>query len=407
MSARGAASLGPEAPSGGGRGGPGQILLVSVVYTIISALPLFLATALSTRLQADLSFGAAGFGAAVSISFLAAVVSATPIGPLVTRYGTSWGFRMTAVCSSASLLWLALGAQSWLGLSLGLAICGVAASFAQVVSSVALAEGVERRYQGRAFGIKQAAVPATSLSAAFAMSVLGAAFDWRLAFLVPGLIVAAMVLWRPAVAVGRRQYDHAHGPPDWRRYLPFAAIGVLAGAVGTFLPTFAVDSAVTFNFSASTGALLLALGSAVAGIIRVVVGQVVDYRRSNGLVEMAFLSAATVVCLLILILGHDQAPLFAGALVIGIGVGWGSNGLLPHIGARLKGVNLGTVMSVATSSVYLGNILGPLLTGFMVESSYLLTWLFVGLLSLAAMTVSLQMERRMSRSHEIAAQGRA
>jgi MFS family permease len=371
------------------------VLFVAIAFTVIASLPLFLAAAQSTVLQSDLGYGSSGFGLAVGISFAAAVVFSPPTGVLIGRAGPVLGFRLTCLVAGGSMLWLGLVADSWLGLIVGFILCGVGNALAQVTASIGLAAGVDRRFQGRAFGIRQAAVPVTSLAAGVAASVLGPWAGWRAMYVAVGVATLILVLWRPKLDFDHFRQDRAaKSRGRWRRYLPLAALGVLVGAVGTFFSTFTVDTAVAFDYSEGTGSLLLALGSAVAVAVRIGIGQLVDRRRSNGLVEIASLSLITIACVGVMAL-FEGTLVFAAALIAGVGFGWGTHGLIPNIGARVStAADTGAVMGIATASVYTGNILGPFITGFMIETSFELAWTFVVVLCIIAATVALRMERR-------------
>jgi hypothetical protein len=57
--------------------------LVSVGYSILAVLPLFLVSSQAVQLQRDLDFGTSGLGLAVSVCFAVSALAATP-------WGSSW-----------------------------------------------------------------------------------------------------------------------------------------------------------------------------------------------------------------------------------------------------------------------------------------------------------------------------
>lgn len=73
-------------------------------------------------------------------------------------------------------------APSYSMLLLALALGGVANSLAQIGTNGTLAQVVPRHRRGLAFGVKQAAIPAATLLAGFALPVVGLTLGWRASF---------------------------------------------------------------------------------------------------------------------------------------------------------------------------------------------------------------------------------
>jgi MFS family permease len=162
--------------------------VVSVAYSVLAALPLFLVSAQAVQLQRELEFGKADLGLAVSICFATSAVAAAPISHVVARLGARAGLKLCAGTALVSLAWLTL-ASRWWHVAGALAVCGMANATAQVATNVVLADGVRKERHGVAFGAKQAAIPIASLSAGIALPVVGLLAGWRVAFAAAGVAV--------------------------------------------------------------------------------------------------------------------------------------------------------------------------------------------------------------------------
>jgi predicted MFS family arabinose efflux permease len=373
--------------------------LVAVSYSVLAVLPLFLASAQAVQLQRDLDFGKDGLGLAVSVCFAVSAVAATPLGNVVGRIGARAGLKLSSAFSLVSLLLLAALADRWWHLAFALALCGVANATAQVATNVMLAGNVRAGRQGVAFGAKQAAIPLASLAAGLALPVVGLLAGWRVTFAAAAVIVLASLAYRPQISgepgeTRARERGRTRPTP---LLLTIALVGLLAGAVANALPTFAVDSAVASGFGEGAAGLLLALGSTAAVVVRVGAGWVADRRSSPGFSELLMLTGFGAFALVLLAVAGDNHVLYVIAMVAVFASGWGWPGLIHFATVRTHLAAPAAASGFVLSAVYVGNVVGPAIVGFIAEHrSYADAWGY-GAVVLALATAAGVAARRLER----------
>lgn len=375
--------------------------LVSVSYSILAVLPLFLVSAQAVQLQRELDFGTAGLGLAVSTCFAVSAVAATPLGHLVAHVGARAGLKLSAAMALASLVLLTFVADRWWHVALALALCGLANATAQVATNVVLAGDVPESRQGVAFGAKQAAIPVASLAAGLALPVVGLLAGWRVAFAGAAVIVVLALLFQPRVSGDGQERPKRAGRPT-PLLLTLALVGLFAGAVANAIPSFAVDSAVANGFGESAAGLLLALGSAAAIVVRVGAGWVADRRGSIGFSELLWLTAAGAVALVGLALAGENQALYVLATLAVFATGWGWPGLIHYATVRSHRETSAAASGFVLSWIYVGNVVGPAIVGFVAEHrSYADAWAY-GAVVLALAAAATWFARRLARVRAVA-----
>jgi MFS family permease len=350
--------------------------LVSVSYSILAVLPLFLVSSQAVQLQRDLDFGTAGLGLAVSVCFAVSALAATPLGRLVGTIGGRAGLKLAASLALGALALMAVFADRWWHVALALALCGLANATAQVATNVVLAGDVPESRQGIAFGAKQAAIPIASLAAGLALPVVGLLAGWRVAFAGAGAIVIVALLFRSRVSDGRGPRERRSGRPT-PLLLTLALVGLFAGAVANAIPTFAVDSAVAHGFGEGAAGLLLALGSLAAVIVRVGAGWVADRRGSIGFTELLWLTGAGALALIALSLAGGSHAFYVLATLAVFATGWGWPGLIHYATVRSHRETSAAASGFVLSAIYVGNVVGPAIVGFVAEHrSYAEAWAY-------------------------------
>jgi MFS family permease len=355
--------------------------LVAVSYSILAVLPLFLASAQAVQLQRDLDFGKDGLGLAVSVCFAVSAVAATPLGNVVGRIGARAGLKLSVAFSLVSLLLLAALVDRWWHLAFALALCGLANATAQVATNVMLAGNVRAGRQGVAFGAKQASIPLASLAAGLALPVVGLLAGWRVTFGAAAVIVLASLVFQPRFTGepnGARARERGRTRPT-PLLLTIALVGLLAGAVANALPTFAVDSAVASGF-----------------------GEVADRRASAGFSELLMLTGAGALALVLLAVSGDSHVLYVIAMVAVFASGWGWPGLIHFATVRTHLAAPAAASGFILSAVYVGNVVGPAIVGFIAEHrSYADAWGY-GAVVLALATAAGLAARRLERRAAVA-----
>ncbi|MEU8296211.1 MFS transporter [Micromonospora sp. NPDC048909] len=346
----------------------------AIVVTIACVLPVFLVGGLAVQLGDDLGFSPAGLGLAVSVYFGVGALASVPSGVLAERYGPAVVARAGILLSAGVLLAVAALARSYPVLLGLLALGGIANALGQLASNAALARHVPPQRQGLSFGVKQAAIPVSTLLAGAAVPTIALTAGWRWAFVAAAGTALAALLVVPRREAGRAR--RATGARAGRGTGALVVIGVaatLAAAAANALGTFVVDSSVGRGLAPGLAGLTLTLGSAVCVAARVGAGWLAD-RRSGG--HVALIAGMLVVGAagLGLLAVAGPVPLVAG-VVLGFGLGWAWPGLMNFAVVRLHPQAPAAATSITQTGVYAGGCLGPLGLGSLAaHSGYPAMW---------------------------------
>jgi MFS family permease len=357
-----------------------------MAVTTVCVLPAFLTGGLAVRIRADLGFGVAELGLAVTSFFASAALASALLGRVVERVGSRSGMLVATLLSALSLAGIGAVASSW-GLLVGfLVLAGAAHALGHPASNLLLAGAIARRRQGLAFGLKQAAVLAATLLGGLATPVVGLALGWRSAFLFAAAIALAVgvLVWRgearlaaPAAVAGPRKARL--GP----LLLPTLGIG-LGSAAGVSLAAFLVEAGVSAGMREGAAGLLLALGSAVGLAVRVGAGWHSDRRASGRLKVVVAMLVAGACGFGLLAFGDPGWPFVAGA-VLAFGLGWGWPGVFNFAIVDIHRQAPAAATGITQTGTYAGSAAGPLAFGLVVEhGSYTAAWLGSAGLVLAA-----------------------
>ncbi|WP_309246228.1 MFS transporter [Verrucosispora sioxanthis] len=156
-------------------------------------LPVFLVGGLAVQMREELGFSPAGLGLVVAVYFGVGALASVPSGALVERWGAAVVARAGIGVSAGALLAVAVVARSYPVLVGLLAVAGTANALGQLSSNALLARHVPPRRQGLSFGVKQAAIPVSTLLAGVAVPTLALTVGWRWAFVAAaGAALAAL-----------------------------------------------------------------------------------------------------------------------------------------------------------------------------------------------------------------------
>ncbi|MEU4401354.1 MFS transporter [Micromonospora orduensis] len=334
----------------------------AVATTVACVLPVFLLGGLAVQMGADIGFSPAGLGVAVAVYFGVSALASVPSGRLVERYGPAVVARCGILLASGSMLAVAALARSYPVLVGLLALSAAANALGQLASNAALAQHVPARRQGLSFGVKQAAIPVSTLLAGAAVPTVALTAGWRWAFVVAaGAALTTLPLVPrqepgPARRAGGGRTGRATGA-----LVVVGAAATLAAAAANALGTFLVDSAAARGLSPGLAGLTLTLGSAVCVVARVGAGWLADRRASGHVALIAAMLVVGAVGLGLLAL-TGAVPLVAG-VVLGFGLGWAWPGLMNFAVVRLHPQAPATATSITQTGVYAGGCLGPLTLG--------------------------------------------
>ncbi|KAB1914720.1 MFS transporter [Micromonospora sp. AMSO31t] len=369
----------------------------AIATTIACVLPVFLVGGLAVQMGDDLDFTPAGLGLAVSVYFGVSALASVPSGALVERYGPAVVARAGIVLSAGSLLAVAGLARSYPVLVALLALSAAANALGQLASNAALARHVPAHRQGLSFGVKQAAIPISTLLAGAAVPTVALTAGWRWAFVVAALAALAAL---PAVPPAERDRARTASARAGRATTALVVVGVaatLAAAAANALGTFVVDSAAGRGLSPALAGLTLTLGSAVCVAARVGAGWLADRRKTGHVAVIAGMLVVGAVGLVLLAVA-GPVPLVAG-VVLGFGLGWAWPGLMNFAVVRLHPQAPAAATSITQTGVYAGGCLGPLGLGTIADAAgYPTMWGTAAAAMLLAAAFMLAGARLLSRS---------
>jgi predicted MFS family arabinose efflux permease len=345
----------------------------ALTTTIAVSVPVFLVGGLAVQIGDELGFSPAGLGLAVSAYFGASALASVPAGALVERYGSTLVSRCGIALASASLLGIAVAARSLWSLVAILALGAGANAAGQLASNTSLARHVPPRRQGLSFGVKQAAIPVSTLLAGAAVPAVALTLGWRWAFVLASVLAAGAIALVPS---DTGEVRRSRGEGGERATAALVVIGVaatLAAGAANALSTFLVDAAVVRGISPGPAGLALTLGSAVCIAARIGGGWQADLRPGRQVGIIAGLLACGAAGLALLAV-PGTAALVVG-VVLGFGLGWSWPGLMNFAVVRLHPQAPAAATSITQTGVYAGGCIGPLgLGGVAAMAGYPVMW---------------------------------
>ena len=361
-------------------------VLLAVAVATAGVLPAFLTGGLAVQIRSELDFGSAALGLAVAVFFVTASLASVVMGRVVERIGSHRSMRVSATGSAVALLGVALFAGSWTGLVTCLVLGGLANAVAHPATHLSLAREVPANRQGFSFGIKQAAIPAATLLAGLAVPIIAVTLGWRWAFAGGAALALGISLLVPAETLGGvRKVKEARAGDVPTAPLVLLALGIgLGSAAATPLGAFVVESSVASGLRVGTAGLLLALGSAVGIVVRVVFGHLADGMGGGRLRLVAAMLGVGVVGFLLLASG--SGGLIVPGTLLAFGAGWGWPGLFNFAVVKTNPNAPAAATGITQTGASGGAALGPLVFGLVVEAaSYEAAWLLCGAIALVAL----------------------
>ena len=378
-----------DRPAGAGRTPLANALLAAAVVAG-GSLPVYLTGAMFVQLSVDLAFGAAGLGVVVGAYRGATALGAVPLGRLADRVRPDRSLRVSLLLSALVMVGIASLATNITHLFVFLLLSGLAYALGQTSVNVFLSTAVPPQHQGMAVGIKQSAIPLSGMLAGLAVPVLALTLGWRSAFWIfAGLAILALL----AVPSLGEAPKRSSGAESGRRMPmpPTLALGMALAfgiAANSSTTAFLVDSAVSIGIVPGRAGLLLAVASGASITVRIVAGSLVDRLRMDPLrvtVGMLVVGASGYV-----LMSATSTPAFAAGAMIALTLGWGYNGVFWLAVIRQSKGSAGASTGIILPMGMTGGVIGPLITGRIVEAtSYSFVWAIVGawLIASAAMVV--------------------
>ena len=361
----------------------------ATTVTIASVIPVFLVGGMSVQISDDLGFTAAGLGVAVAANFAVSALVSTPSGRLVERYGAAVVSRVAVLLSAGALLGIAAVAWNYWTLVALLMVGATANSAGQLSSNLLLSRHIPKRRQGLLFGLKQAAIPASTLFAGVSVPLIALTVGWRWAFALAGVLALGALL--PLRGMGEaarpRRAKEEQGRPTPALLVIGLAAACAASAASNLSP-FLADTAVSHGLSPAAAGLTLTLGSGAGLCARVGFGWLTDRRGGDG---MALIAAMLIVGAggLALLSATSLWTLPLGA-VAGFGLGWAWPGILNFAVTHTHPEAPAAATGVTQTGVYLGGMLGPLTFGWVADGhGYGPAWLMSAGVMVVAATLML------------------
>ncbi|WP_433833719.1 MFS transporter [Actinoplanes sp. CA-015351] len=334
----------------------GWVTAGAVTTTIAVSIPVFLVGGLAVQVGEELDFSPAGLGLAVSAYFGVSALASVPAGTLVERYGATRIARTGITLAAVSLIAVAAFARSLWTLMAILALGAAANAMGQLASNTSLSRHVPARRQGLTFGIKQAAIPVSTLLAGAAVPVVALTVGWRWAFVLAGLAAAAAIPLVPRDTGNRRRATETGQATTALVVIGVAA--TLAAGSANALGTFVVASAVDRGIAPGPAGLALTLGGAICATARITGGWQADRRPDRQVGVIAALLATGAVGLALLATPGPVA--MVAGIVLGFGFGWAWPGLMNFAVVRLHPQAPAAATSITQTGVYAGGCVGPL-----------------------------------------------
>ncbi|GAA0521397.1 hypothetical protein Ade02nite_64420 [Paractinoplanes deccanensis] len=367
---------------------PLHAMIGALTTTIAVSIPVFLVGGLAVQIGDELGFSPAGLGLAVSAYFGASALASIPAGALVERYGAARVSRAGITLAAASLLGVAIFANTLWTLIAILALGAGANAMGQLASNTSLSRRVPARRQALSFGVKQAAIPISTLLAGASVPAVALTIGWRWAFVLAAALAFGALLLVP--------HDPPTAPtfrsrPAKRATGALVVVGfgaTLAAGSANALSTFLVDAAVARGTAPGPAGLALTLGGAVCVAARIVGGWLADRRPDNQIGVIAGLLVIGAGGLALLAL-PGTLPLIAG-VVLGFGLGWCWPGLMNFAVVRLHPQSPAAATSITQTGVYAGGCLGPISLGAVASTTtYPTMWSVAALTMLTAAAMML------------------
>lgn len=362
----------------------------AVSLQVAITLPVFLVSTLAPYLEREIGLTETTLGVAVGVFYGLSGATAVWLGRVVDRHTWQSGLYVVALGLLVPIALVGLLVSNVVLLILGMALFAVAQSSGFGVTNIAIVRAVPPGRQGVAFGVKQAAVPASTLLSGLSAPLIAEAVGWRWAFLFaasfPLLAIALALRW-PAVpenaADVAARADGPVAPARASRLRTLAAAFAVATFTTSSLGAFFVLYAVDRGMSPATAGLTVALASVVNVAMRVSMGWIADRRRWEAFGEGGLVLLCGSVGYFVL--ASAKGWWLAVGAVLAYGLGWAWQGLI-HLGAvRLIPEAPGYATGVLRTGLAIGSATGPIASGLLIGiAGYRVLWVLLGLMAAGA-----------------------
>ena len=395
-------SVAKPSPSVGTRGLQWRVIIASILTITVSILPGFLPGALAVQLSDSLGIAEAGVGLIVGAFFGMSALASSRLGRLVERLGWAPGMRVAALGAAATLLLTPIVGRSVVTLGLVTIVGGLFLALAHPAVNLGIARCTPVNRQGLAYGFKHGAIPAATAIAGLGLPLVAIPLGWQWVYVICGGLALVAVLLVPgsprSFEVERATPKQADTPAVRSSPLSLLVVMAIGAGLGIFgmdaLATFLVPYAVEVGFGEGAAGVLLAMGSVLGIITRIVMGWLIDRRTAGGLATVATFLALGAAGIALLATGSDPAIVIGS--MVAFTFGWGWSGLFTFAVVRRNPGAPAAATGITMTGIYVGAAMGPALFGIVAEVSFTAAWAIMSAalaLGAALMTVALLRER--------------
>lgn len=370
-------------------GANGGVMLASVLTTVSSVYPAFLAGALGPELRSSIGLTEGFFGLVIGGFFAGSALGSVGLGRLGERLGARRMLTLSLLTTATVTALVAGLVRSGEALVVALAIAGFANSGSQTAVNKLLSQSIDPKRLGFAMAVKQSGMPGATLLGGLAVPAIALTVGWPFAYAAASClaITALIVVMRFAPDDGpssgaAAQPTSSSGPavaavltPQSALIAAAVAAGFSAAAAGT-LGSWLTSSATDAGWSSGAAGVLLAVGSISGIATRLVLGWRADRTTSLPMRTAAIFLAFG--ALGALSLAPRVEWTHAVAAVVAFGAGWSWPALFNFAVVRANPGAAAQATGITQTGVYVGVFTGPIVMGQVVErASYAAGWSLV------------------------------
>jgi predicted MFS family arabinose efflux permease len=360
-----------------------RVIVTSILTITVAILPGFLPGALAVQLAESLGIAEAGVGLIVGSFFGMSALASPRLGRLVERLDWAPATRIAALGAAATLLLTPLLGRSVVMLGLVTVAGGLALALAHPAVNLGIARCTCPERQGLAYGFKHGAIPAATAIAGLGLPIVAIPLGWQWVYVMCAglaLIAALLVPFSPSsFEVERARVTLSGAAPTRSSPLSLLIMMAVGAGLGIFgmdaLATFLVPYAVDVGFGEGAAGVLLAIGSVLGILTRIVMGWLIDRRTAGGLMTVTVFLALGAVGIALMTIGTDPA-IVVGSLVA-FTFGWGWSGLFTFAVVRRNPAAPAAATGITMTGIYVGAAAGPALFGLVAEASFTAAWIIM------------------------------
>jgi predicted MFS family arabinose efflux permease len=265
-------------------------------------------------------------------------------------------------------------------------LLGIANAACHTAANLGVATDIPAHRRGLAFGVKQAAIPVAIALAGLAVPTLGTVLGWRATFLATGIAGLLLAVFGLLSGAGqRRPARTAHGldrPPVRALLISMLAV-LLASAVLTSLSAYVAPWAFEVGLTPAQAGMLIAVGSALNIIARLVGGYLADRRQGRNFPWVA--AQMLIGAVAVGAISVPETVSLVPATMIAMAVGWSWPGVMLYAVVRVGRDAPGMASAFVQTGAFAGGAAGPLMFGLLIDlAGYTVTWWVAGTALLAA-----------------------